>query len=106
MIVAASPRETEVIVSAVKLKGRRDKRKEIVQTISGIADQMRQCEGCLGVNCYQDIEDRNVFYYVQEWRTREDLDSHLKSKLFAALLGLRSILAEAPQIEQMYRYGE
>lgn len=95
-----------MIISAVKLKGRQDKRREIMQTISGIADQMRQCEGCLGVNCYQDIEDKNVFYYVQEWRTREEMDNHFNSKLFAALLGLKSILAEAPQIDQMYRYSE
>lgn len=95
-----------MIISTVKLKGRQDKSREIMQTIRGIADQVRECAGCLSVNCYQDIEDRNVFYYVQEWRTREDMDNHLNSKLFAALLGLKSILTEAPQIEQMHRYSD
>jgi len=95
-----------MIVAAVTLKGRQDKRREIMQTISGIADQVRRCEGCFGVNCYQDINDRNVFYYVQQWRSREDLDGHLNSKLFAALLGIKSILAEPPRIEHMNRNGE
>lgn len=95
-----------MVLAALKLKGLQEKRKEIMQTISGIADQARQCEGCVGVDCYQDINDRNVFYYVQEWRTRQDLDDHLNSKLFAALMGIKSILAEPPHIEYMYRSSE
>jgi len=94
------------MIAAVKLKARQEKRREIMQTISGIADQVRKCEGCIGVNCYQDIDDKNVFYYVQEWRTRQDMDNHLKSKLFAALLGIKSILAEPPHIDYMYRNRE
>ena len=95
-----------MIITAMKLKGRQEKRREIMQTISGIADQARQCEGCIGVDCYQDIVDRNIFYYVQEFRTKKDADDHLNSKLFAALLGIKSILAEPPQIEHMYRSSE
>lgn len=95
-----------MIIASVKLKGLRDKRREIVQTINGIADQVRRCEGCAGVHCYQDINDRNVFYYIQEWRTRQDMNDHLNSKLFAALLGIQSILAEPPQIEYMSRSSE
>jgi len=95
-----------MIITTVKLKGREDKRLEIAQTIRGIADQVRQCKGCVGVNCYQDMEDKNVFYNVQEWRSSEELDGLLKSKLFAALLGLETILTEPPQIDHLYRKGE
>ena len=95
-----------MIVATVKLKGREDKRLEILQTLRGFTDQVRQCKGCVGVNCYQDLDDQNVFYNVQEWRTRQDLDDHLNSKLFAALLGIKSILAEPPQIERMFHRAE
>ncbi|MHB1350412.1 MAG: hypothetical protein C4563_07475 [Desulfobulbus sp.] len=98
--------EVMMIITTVKLKGREDKRLEIAQTIRGIADQVRQCKGCVGVNCYQDMEDKNVFYNVQEWRSSEELDGLLKSKLFAALLGLETILTEPPQIDHLYRKGE
>lgn len=95
-----------MIIATVKLKGREDKRLEIMQTLQGIAGQVRQCKGCVGVSCYQDLDDRNVFYTMQEWQTRQDLDDHLNSKLFAALLGIKSILAEPPQIEHMFRRRE
>lgn len=94
------------IIATVKLKGREDKRLEIMQTLQGITDQVRQCRGCVGVNCYQDLNDPNVFYTMQEWRSRQDLNDHLNSKLFAALLGIQSILAEPPQIEHMFRRRE
>jgi quinol monooxygenase YgiN len=95
-----------MIITTVKLKGLQDKRREILQTINGIADQVRRCEGCAAVNCYQDINDRNVFFYVQEWRTSQDMNDHLNSKLFSALLDIKSILAEPPQIQYMYRNSE
>lgn len=95
-----------MIITTVKMRGREDKRLEILQTLRGIAGQVRQCKGCVGVDCYQDIDDKNVFYTMQEWRTRQDLDDHLNSKLFAALLGITSILAEPPQIEHMLRSRE
>ena len=95
-----------MIITTVKMKGREEKRLEILQTIREIANQVRRCKGCVGVNCYQDIDDKNVFYNVQEWRTRQDLADHLNSKLFAALLGIQSILAEPPQIEHMFRGRE
>jgi quinol monooxygenase YgiN len=95
-----------MIITTVKMKGREDKRREILQTIREIASQVRRCKGCAGVSCYQDIDDKNVFYNVQEWRTREDLNDHLNSKLFAVLLGIKSILAEPPQIEHMFRNRE
>ncbi|MHB8808424.1 MAG: putative quinol monooxygenase [Desulfobulbaceae bacterium] len=95
-----------MIIARVKLKGREGKRLEIMQTLQGITDQVRQCKGCVGVNCSQDLNDQNIFYTMQEWRTRQELDDHLNSKLFAALLGIQSILAEPPQIEHMFRRRE
>ncbi len=90
-----------MITAIVKLRGREAKRKEILQTISGLADQVVMIKGCLGVKSYQDIDDRNTFYHVEEWQTQQDLDSHLNSKLFSALLGVGIILVEKPTVEFM-----
>jgi quinol monooxygenase YgiN len=95
-----------MIVAAVKMKGREEKRREILQTIRDITDQVRKSEGCLGADCYQDISDKNVFYHVQQWQSRKHLDNHMHSKLFSALLGIKSILAEPPQIEHLHPSSE
>lgn len=95
-----------MIITAVKIKGRENKRREIIQTLSCITDQVKQCKGCTGASCYQDINDQDTFYHVQEWMSQQDLDDHLNSKLFSALLGIQSILQETPQVEFMSRKDE
>ena len=92
-----------VIIATVKMKGRSGKHKEIVQTINGIADRVRQRKGCLGVSSYQDINDENSFYHVEQWHTRQDLYNHFDSKLFSVLLGIKSILEEPLEIEILHK---
>jgi quinol monooxygenase YgiN len=80
------------------MKGRSDKRKEIVQTLNGISDQIRLKKGCLNAKNYQDIDNEDIFYLVEEWETQQDMDDFMKSHLFAALLGIQTILVEKPEI--------
>jgi quinol monooxygenase YgiN len=91
----------KMIIATVKLRGREEKRREILQTISGLGDQVRMIKGCFDVNSYQDINDQDTFYLVEEWQTQQDLDEYLHSKLFSALLGIRTILVEKPTVEFM-----
>ena len=46
-----------------------------------------------------DIEDKNRFSLLEEWKTREDLDHYIRSDRFSVLLGTKSLLCEPPQIE-------
>ena len=55
--------------------------------------------GCLSCQVFRDIEDKNVFSLIEGWETREDLDDHIKSDRFSALLGAKSLLCEPPQIK-------
>jgi len=88
-----------MFISSVKMKGRPEKRTEILQTISGVSDQVKLNKGCLSVNGYQDINDENMFFLVGTWKTQQDLDEHLTSNLFAVLLGINAILTEAPEVK-------
>ncbi len=88
-----------MIISTIRMKGRAGKRKEIQQTINGILDQMKRDTGCLDASNYQDVNDENIFYLVEEWRTKKDMDRYLHSNLFAVLLGIETILADKPEIK-------
>ncbi len=90
-----------VIITTVKFKGRKEKRREILQTINGISDQVKLLKGCVSVNSYQDINDKNLFYHVEKWQTQQELDDYLKSNLFSAMLGIETILAEQPTVDFM-----
>lgn len=92
-------------ISSIRMKGRSDKRKEIIQTLNGISDQVRLKKGCLNVKSYQDIDDKNVFFLVEEWKTQHDMDEYINSTLFSALLGIKTILVEKPEIKILVEGG-
>ena len=88
-----------MFVSSIKMKGRSEKRVEILQTINGVSEQTKQKRGCMSASSYQDINDENIFYLVEIWQTQEDMDDYLSSNLFAVLLGIKTILVETPEVK-------
>jgi quinol monooxygenase YgiN len=83
---------------AFKLKGKPEKRLEIVQSLQSIAHKVKQVEGCMDTCVYQDIKNENTFFFVEEWRKQRNLDDHMKSSLYAALLGTNGLLFNSPEI--------
>lgn len=75
-----------------------EKRKEVMQTLLSIIGSQKECGGCLGYSVSCDIEDVNVFNLISEWKTRKDLDRHMKSDRFSVLLGTKSLLCEPMSI--------
>lgn len=88
-----------MIITTIKLHGLPQKRKEIEQTITGLADGMAKYEGCHNANLYQDMHDKDIFYLMEEWKTAVDLERYKKSKSYAVLFGLESLLVEALDIK-------
>ena len=74
-----------MIITTIKLHGLPQKRKEIVQTITGLTDGMAKYEGCHKANLYQDLHDKDIFYLMEEWKTAVDLERYKKSKSYAVL---------------------
>ena len=50
---------------------------------------------------YQDVDDENIFFLVEEWQKQRLLDDHMKSSLFGALLGIKGLLIKEPEIKFM-----
>jgi quinol monooxygenase YgiN len=83
------------------MKGLPEKRVEILQTITGVSDQIKLQKGCLSASSYQDINDENIFHLIEVWQTQHDLNEYLTSNLFAVLLGIKNILVESPKVKIM-----
>lgn len=88
-----------MIITTIKLHGLPQKRKEILQTITGLADGIEKYEGCHNACLYQDLHDKDIFYFMEEWKTAVDLEKHKKSKSYSVLFGLESLLVEALDIK-------
>ena len=90
-----------MVVVTFKLHGKSEKLLEISQSLKGIAKKVKKLEGCMDTKVYQDTDNENIFFLVQEWQKQRQLDDHMKSSLFAALLGFKGLLAKEPEIKFM-----
>jgi quinol monooxygenase YgiN len=66
--------------------------------MKAILGPIRREQGCISCNCYVDVEDEGLFFFKEEWMTREDLDNHLRTDRFAVLIGAMSLLNSDPEI--------
>lgn len=87
-----------MIDAIIKITMPPEKRKEVLQTFKAILAPIRREQGCINCNCYVDIEAENTILFIEEWKSREDLDTHLRSVHFGVLIGVMKLLKKAPDI--------
>ena len=87
-----------MIETTIKMTVPVEKRKEVLQTLKAILGPIRREHGCISCNCYVDVEDEHIFFFEEEWKTREDLDNHLQSDHFGVLNGAMRLLRAEPVI--------
>jgi quinol monooxygenase YgiN len=71
-----------------------EKRKELSQTIVSLIGSLRTVKGCLRCDLCQGMENEDELRILQEWDTRKNFNSHLKSELFKVLRGAMNLLIE------------
>jgi len=87
-----------MIETSIKMTVPVEKRKEVLQTVKAILGPIRRERGCISCNCYMDVEDENILFFEEEWKTREDLEKHLGSDHFGVLNGAMRMLHVEPDI--------
>ena len=73
---------TSMILVIIRMKVLSEKRKELSQTIASLIGFIRTEKGCRRCDFFQSMEDENDLCLLEEWDTRENLNSHLKSREF------------------------
>ena len=67
---------------------------ELSQTIASLTGSIRMEKGCKRCDFCESIEDENRLFLLEEWDTKENLMTHLKSKHFKVLRGAMNLLKE------------
>jgi quinol monooxygenase YgiN len=75
-----------------------ENRLELLQTLRSMTKEIRKIKGCKNCNFYQNGDNENIFSLIEEWKTQEELDSHLKSDMFGVLIGTKNLLVEPAEI--------
>jgi quinol monooxygenase YgiN len=73
------------------------KRTELLEALQGMLEPTRIERGCLSYSLYESVEDRNVLLLVEEWKTQDDLDRHIRTDGQKRLLSLMDLLSKPPQ---------
>jgi quinol monooxygenase YgiN len=92
-------RRVFMIIVRITMNALLEKRTEVMQTLLSMIEPTENEKGCLSFHAFRDIEDKNCFELIAEWKTRKDLDHYFRSNRFSVLLGTKSLLCEPPQIE-------
>ena len=71
-----------------------EKRKELTQTILSLIGCLRTEKGCLRCDFCQSLENENELCMLEEWDSRKNFNSHMKSKRFHVVRGAMSLLQE------------
>ena len=89
----------EKMLATLRMIVRPEKRSDLLETIRGMLEPARVERGCLSYHLYEDVEDRNTFFLVEEWRTRKDLENHIRTDNHRRLLALMDLLmSEQPEL--------
>jgi len=88
-----------MIIVRITMNALIEKRMEMMQTLLSMIEPVGKEKGCLNYEVFCDLEDNHVFNLIEEWETREDLDSHLRSERFGVLLGTKSLLTNPAEMK-------
>ena len=88
-----------MIITTLRMLVRPERRKDLLETLRGMLEPARVERGCLSYRLYEDIEDRNIFFLLEEWKTQNDLERHISTDNFHRLMALMDLLSEQPELQ-------
>ncbi|MCX5906083.1 MAG: antibiotic biosynthesis monooxygenase [Deltaproteobacteria bacterium] len=83
-----------MILVVMRMKVLAEKRKELSQTIASLIGSIRMEKECRRGDFCQSMANENELFLLEEWDTKENLKSHLKSERFRVLRGAMNLLQE------------
>ena len=87
-----------MIIAILRMIVRPEKRNDLLETMRGMLEYVRVERGCLSYRLYEDVEDRNTFVLVEEWKTQNDLERHIRTDNHHRLMALMDLLSRQPEL--------
>lgn len=87
-----------MLMSMIQVEVKKDKRDELMNTLTALAKRFTRAQGCISFQLVQDLENENLFQLIGEWRSQEDYDKHVNSPEYEVLQGAIQILGFRPEV--------
>jgi quinol monooxygenase YgiN len=91
-------KEKQMIRSTIRMTMPSQKRDEALKILNSVAEQCKDVPGCLGCRTYADLNEKNILMIEDVWRSKEDLDVHLRSEEYLSLLLVLEMSLTQPEI--------
>ena len=87
-----------MIISTLRMNVQPERRSDLLKTMRGMLEPARVERGCLSYRLYEDVEDRNTFFLLEEWKTQNDLERHIRTDNHRRLMALMDLLSKQPEL--------
>jgi quinol monooxygenase YgiN len=86
-------------IVTLRIKVPPSQRKNFLDAARMVVGPTQVQPGCISCRFYQDLDDPDTILLMEEWKTRKDLDHHLKSDRYRIVLSLVDISAKPPEFK-------
>jgi len=90
--------DTKILVT-LRMIVQPERRSDLLETMLGMLEPARVERGCLSYRLYEDVENSDAFVLVEEWKTQQDIESHIRTDNQRQLLALMDLLSEQPELQ-------
>ncbi len=73
-------------------------RPQILRALRSLIEPIRVEPGCISCAVYSDLQDQDQLVLMQEWRTRNDLERHLRTPQYRKILEVIDMSADQPVV--------
>jgi quinol monooxygenase YgiN len=87
-----------MMLATVRMTIPAQKQGEAIKILRSVADLCEYDPSCLSCHLYGDLQEKNVLVLEEVWRTKEDLDLHLRSAEYLNLLLLLEMSLKEPEV--------
>lgn len=88
-----------MITCTVRMRFDAGPRDQALPVLRSLVGPVRAQPGCVQTQLMSDVQNDHVVTWVSRWRTRSDLERHLRSTHFRRILAVMELAAEIPYVE-------
>ena len=88
-----------MITVTLRIKVSHKRRKDFMNSAKLILGPTKIQPGCISCRLYQDLDEPDAVFLVEEWESREKLDRHFNSEQCRIILSLMEAADQLPEIK-------
>ena len=88
-----------MITVNLRIKVPRERHKDFMDSARLIVEPTRIQSGCISCRLYQDLDEPDAVFLVEEWESREKLERHFNSEQYRIILSLMEASGQFPEIK-------